>query len=99
MGPAELDRELYVDPRFPEAAPHLVFAHARAMFRLREHQSVQRGLPMSKNGRRAPNSRMARSQSSGLLKSHEPPSGPGRTSKAPAGKTPNLGLRAVAAVA
>eukprot|EP00969_Alexandrium_andersonii_P356491 15446647-Alexandrium_andersonii.AAC.1 len=42
---------------------------------------------------------MARSRSPGLLKSHELPSGPGRMSKATAGKTPNLGSRAAAAVA
>eukprot|EP00969_Alexandrium_andersonii_P096835 4274941-Alexandrium_andersonii.AAC.1 len=53
---------------------------------------------MSRYGRRAPSSRMARSRSSGSLKSHELPSGPGRMSKAPAGKTPKLGLRAAAAV-
>eukprot|EP00969_Alexandrium_andersonii_P284630 12582576-Alexandrium_andersonii.AAC.1 len=41
---------------------------------------------------------MARSRSQGLLKSHEIPSGPGRISQAPAGKTPSLGLRAAAAV-
>eukprot|EP00969_Alexandrium_andersonii_P134799 5963440-Alexandrium_andersonii.AAC.1 len=41
---------------------------------------------------------MARSRSPGLLKSHEPLSGPGRMSKAPAGRTPNLGLRAAATV-
>eukprot|EP00969_Alexandrium_andersonii_P257511 11385595-Alexandrium_andersonii.AAC.1 len=41
---------------------------------------------------------MARSRSPGLLKSHELPSGPGRTSKAPAGKTPIPGLRLAAAV-
>eukprot|EP00969_Alexandrium_andersonii_P130862 5786927-Alexandrium_andersonii.AAC.1 len=69
------------------------------MFWAREHQSAQGGLPMSRNRRRAPKSRMALSRPSGLLKSHELPSGPGRMSKAPAGKTPNLGLRAAAAVA
>eukprot|EP00969_Alexandrium_andersonii_P140589 6218282-Alexandrium_andersonii.AAC.1 len=53
---------------------------------------------MSKNGRRAPNNWMARSRSPGLLKSHQLPSGPGRTSKAPAGRTPKLGLLAAAAI-
>eukprot|EP00969_Alexandrium_andersonii_P356949 15447678-Alexandrium_andersonii.AAC.1 len=52
---------------------------------------------MSRNGRRAPIKWMARSQLPGLLKSHEPPPGPGRTSKAPAGRTPKLGLLAAAA--
>eukprot|EP00969_Alexandrium_andersonii_P212806 9396479-Alexandrium_andersonii.AAC.1 len=41
---------------------------------------------------------MARSRSPGLLKSHERPSSPRRISKALAGRTPNLGLRAAAAV-
>eukprot|EP00969_Alexandrium_andersonii_P299804 13253896-Alexandrium_andersonii.AAC.1 len=49
---------------------------------------------MSKYGRRAPSSRTTRSRSSGLLKPHELPSGPGRASKAPAGKTPRPGQRA-----
>eukprot|EP00969_Alexandrium_andersonii_P087098 3842456-Alexandrium_andersonii.AAC.1 len=53
---------------------------------------------MSRHGRRAPSNRVARSRSSGLLKSHELPSGPGRISKAPAGNTPKLGLLAAAAV-
>eukprot|EP00969_Alexandrium_andersonii_P081619 3598215-Alexandrium_andersonii.AAC.1 len=54
---------------------------------------------MSKYGRRAPSSRMTRSRSSGLLKSQELPSGPGRPSNAPAGKTPSPGQRAATAVA
>eukprot|EP00969_Alexandrium_andersonii_P077970 3439150-Alexandrium_andersonii.AAC.1 len=54
---------------------------------------------MSRNGRWAPSSLAARSRSPGWLNSHEPASGPGRISKAPAGKTPSLGLRAAAAVA
>eukprot|EP00969_Alexandrium_andersonii_P217916 9625736-Alexandrium_andersonii.AAC.1 len=41
---------------------------------------------------------MTRSRSSGLLKSQELPSRPGRMSNAPAGKTPGLGLRTAAAV-
>eukprot|EP00969_Alexandrium_andersonii_P015009 656215-Alexandrium_andersonii.AAC.1 len=53
---------------------------------------------MSRYGRRAPSNRMARSRSPGLLKSHELPSGPGRISIAPAGKNPELGLLAAAAV-
>eukprot|EP00969_Alexandrium_andersonii_P032711 1428144-Alexandrium_andersonii.AAC.1 len=54
---------------------------------------------MGRNGRWAPSSRIARSRPPGLLTSHELPSGPGRMSKALAGKTPpNLGLRATAAV-
>eukprot|EP00969_Alexandrium_andersonii_P164291 7261456-Alexandrium_andersonii.AAC.1 len=68
------------------------------MFRSREHQSAQEGLPTGRYGRRAPSSRWTRSRSSGLLKPHKPPSGLGRMSNAPAGKTPGLGLRAAAAV-
>eukprot|EP00969_Alexandrium_andersonii_P259864 11490632-Alexandrium_andersonii.AAC.1 len=41
---------------------------------------------------------MTRPRSSGLLKPHELPSGPGRTSNVPAGKTPSFGLRAAAVV-
>eukprot|EP00969_Alexandrium_andersonii_P010588 461067-Alexandrium_andersonii.AAC.1 len=53
---------------------------------------------MSRNGRRAPSTWVARSRSPSLLKSHEPPPGPGRTSNAPAGRAPKLGLLAVATV-
>eukprot|EP00969_Alexandrium_andersonii_P051940 2281146-Alexandrium_andersonii.AAC.1 len=42
---------------------------------------------------------MASSRCSGLVKSHDTPPGPGRMSKAPAGRTPTRGCLSAAAVA
>eukprot|EP00969_Alexandrium_andersonii_P005358 233023-Alexandrium_andersonii.AAC.1 len=41
--------------------------------------------------------RITRSRSSGLLKSHDIPPGPGRKSNAPAGRTPERGRRSAMA--
>eukprot|EP00969_Alexandrium_andersonii_P201606 8907305-Alexandrium_andersonii.AAC.1 len=56
--------------------------------RLRLHQSVQGGRPMTTCGRWDPRARMARSWSSARSKPREAPPGPGRKSNAPAGGTP-----------
>eukprot|EP00969_Alexandrium_andersonii_P293705 12981336-Alexandrium_andersonii.AAC.1 len=98
LGPVELDRELHVGPRLLEPASHLILAHARVVDVLVEGTPIRTGWAP---GKRASSSQQPNGEATHLQLAKVPraPVRAGANVEGPAGKTPNLGLRAAAAVA